>query len=113
MEKLQQLFVNEESMRSFQESYLNAYRGNHEIDYFGWDSVVDDIYETAGQSILDVGDFVTIEISSTFTKSKNPELIEVGQLVEIPVPDPDQANDPDFNDETGFIGDYVGDYKFS
>lgn len=112
MEKLQQLFINQESMKEFQERYLAEYRGENEIDYFGWDSVLDDIYEVAGQSILEVGDFVTIEIGSTFTKSRNPELIEVGQLVEIPVPDPDYANDPEFNDKTGYIGDYVGDYKF-
>lgn len=112
MKKLQQLFTNEKSMKDFQESYLAAYRGEYEIEYFGWDSVADDIYEALGQTPVEAGDFLNVEISSTFTKSHNPELIDVGQLVEVPVPDPDQLEDPDFNDETGFLGDYVGDYKF-
>lgn len=112
MNQLKQYFTNEKSMRTFQESYLSAYRGDYEIEYFGWDSVADDINETLGQGIYEVGDFATIEISGTFTKSRNPELIEVGQLVEVPIPDPEQVNDPDFNDDTGFFGDYVGGYRF-
>ena len=110
--KLQELFVDETSMRDFQERYLAAYKGDHEIECFGWDAVADDIYNTLGSYILEIGRFPEIEIGSFYTNSGNPELIEVGELVGMPVPDPDQVNDPDYNDETGFIGDYVGNYEF-
>lgn len=113
MNEMSNLFLDYDSMIYFKEYYVSKLKNKpKELYLYGWESVADDISEACGQSILNVGEGVEIEISSTFTASGNPELIPVGELVEIPVPDPEMVNDPYYIDETGYIGDYVGQYKF-
>lgn len=113
MNEMRNVFKDYDSMIYFKEVYVSKLKMKPEELYqYGWESVADDISEACGQSILNVGEGVEIEISSTFTASGNPELIPVGELVEIPVPDPEMINDSYYLDETGYIGDYVGDYKF-
>lgn len=115
--KLKELFIDEYSMHEFMGGYFSMYKtptlSEEDIDCFGWDAVADEINSVLGQGMYDVCNWVMVEIGSMHTLSGNPELITVGYLVEMPVPDPEQENDPDYNDETGFIGDYVGNYKLS
>lgn len=95
------LFESEESLDDFVVLYwsgLNENVKSSDIDTFGWASVADDIYMVLGQTPLEVGDFVAVEIGSYYSCSGNPELIHVGELVDIPVENQD--------------GDFVGSYKF-
>lgn len=95
------LFKNEDSLNDFVVRYwseLNENFKSSDIDTFGWASVADDIYMVLGQTPLQVGDFVTVEIGSYYSRSGNPELIHVGELVEIPVENQH--------------GDFIGYYKF-
>lgn len=95
------LFESDESLNSFVSEYfsqLNSKVVATDIDSFNWSSVADDVYMVLGQTPLQVGDFVTVEIGSYYSRSGNPELIHVGELVEIPVENQD--------------GDFVGSYKF-
>lgn len=99
--ELGHLFTTEEAAIEFANIYWNELKDSartSEIDTYGWDSVADDISHTVGQMIVESGDFVEIEISSGQTKSGNPELILVGELVDVPTENED--------------GDYDGDYKF-
>lgn len=115
--KLLALFTDMDAAADFMERYFSMYETPNleagEVDLFGWNAVADEITDILGKRAYAVGDYVEIEISRIHTRNGNTELITVGQITEIPVPDPEQVDDPKYNDRTGFIGDWVGQYKLT
>lgn len=98
--KLRDLFADEESMMNFVDSYWNELSGDRrttEKELFGWDSVADDIYQTLGSENYEIGNYANVEISSHYTKSGNPELINVGEVIAV----------PQFNEYDDGVGDYI------
>ena len=114
---LKELFKSEESMNQFKERYFEAFNKERlyedDIKYINWDSVADDIYLAFQNYNLTVGDLVDIELGQYYSKTGNPVMIHVGEIVEIPVPDPEHLDDPAYNDGDVFLGDFVGDYRFA
>ena len=117
MDKLLALFTDTDAAADFMERYFSMYETPNleadEADLFGWDAVADDITHQLGQGAYEVGNWLEIEISWIHTKNGNTELVTVGRIAEMPIPDPEQINDPEYNDESGFIGDWVGQYKLT
>ena len=117
MDKLLALFTDTDAAADFMERYFSMYETPNleadEVDLFGWDAVADEITHQLGQGAYEVGNFLEIEIGRTHTRNGNPELVTVGRIAEMPIPDPEQINDPEYNDESGFIGDWVGQYKLT
>lgn len=117
MDKLLALFTDTDAAADFMERYFSMYETPNleadEVDLFGWNAVADDITHQLGQGAYEVGNWLEIEISWIHTKNGNTELVTVGQIAEMPIPDPEQINDSEYNDKSGFIGDWVGTYKLS
>ena len=88
MDKLLALFTDPDAAAAFMERYFSMYETPNlkadEADLFGWDAVADEISNLVWQRLYEIGDFVEIEISRLNTKTGNPELITVGELVEKP-----------------------------
>ena len=88
MDKLQALFTDTAAAADFMDRYFSMYETPNlkadEVDLFGWDAVADEISNLVWQRPYEIGDFVEIEISRLNTKTGNPELITVGELVEKP-----------------------------
>ena len=88
MDKLLALFTDTDAAADFMERYFSMYETPNlkadEVDLFGWDAVADEISNLVWQRPYEIGDFVEIEISRLNTKTGNPELITVGELVEKP-----------------------------
>ena len=101
MDKLLALFTDTDAAAAFMERYFSMYETPNlkadEVDLFGWDAVADEISNLVWQRPYEIGDFVEIEISRLNTKTGNPELITVGELVEKPTED----------------NEFSGDYKFT
>ena len=117
MDRLLTLFTDQDAATDFMERYFSMYETPNlkadEVDLFGWDAVADEIKGELGQGAYEVGNWLEIEISWIHTRSGNVELVTVGQISEMPVPDPEQIDDPAYNDASGFIGDWVGQYKLA
>ena len=100
-DKLLALFTDVDAAADFMERYFSMYETPNlkadEVDLFGWDAVADEISNLVWQRPYEIGDFVEIEISRLNTKTGNPELITVGELVEKPTED----------------NEFSGDYKFT
>lgn len=88
MDKLIALFTDTDAAADFMDRYFSMYETPNlkadEVDLFGWDAVADEISNLVWQRPYEIGDFVEIEISRLNTKTGNPELITVGELVEKP-----------------------------
>lgn len=88
MDKLLALFTDTDAAADFMDRYFSMYETPNlkadEVDLFGWDAVADEISNLVWQRPYEIGDFVEIEISRLNTKTGNPELITVGELVEKP-----------------------------
>lgn len=88
MDKLLALFTDTDAAADFMDRYFSMYETPNlkadEADLFGWDAVADEISNLVWQRPYEIGDFVEIEISRLNTKTGNPELITVGELVEKP-----------------------------
>ena len=88
MDKLLALFTDTDAAADFMDRYFSMYETPNlkadEVDLFGWDAVADEISNLVWQRTYEIGDFVEIEISRLNTKTGNPELITVGELVEKP-----------------------------
>jgi len=88
MDKLLALFTDTDAAADFMDRYFSMYETPNlkadEADLFGWDAVADEISNLVWQRLYEIGDFVEIEISRLNTKTGNPELITVGELVEKP-----------------------------
>jgi len=88
MDKLLALFTDTDAAADFMDRYFSMYETPNlkadEVDLFGWDAVADEISNLVWQRLYEIGDFVEIEISRLNTKTGNPELITVGELVEKP-----------------------------
>ena len=101
MDKLLALFTDTDAAADFMDRYFSMYETPNlkadEVDLFGWDAVADEISNLVWQRPYEIGDFVEIEISRLNTKTGNPELITVGELVEKPTED----------------NEFSGDYKFT
>ncbi len=117
MDKLLALFTDTDAAADFMERYFSMYETPNlkadEADLFGWNAVADEITHQLGQGAYEVGNWLEIEISWIHTRNGNTELVTVGRITEMPIPDPEQINDPEYNDESGFIGDWVGQYKLT
>ena len=91
MDKLLALFTDTDAAADFMDRYFSMYETPNlkadEVDLFGWDAVADEISNLVWQRPYEIGDFVEIEISRLNTKTGNPELITVGELVEKPTED--------------------------
>ena len=91
MDKLLALFTDTDAAADFMDRYFSMYETPNlkadEADLFGWDAVADEISNLVWQRPYEIGDFVEIEISRLNTKTGNPELITVGELVEKPTED--------------------------
>ena len=88
MDKLLALFTDTDAAADFMDRYFSMYETPNlkadEVDLFGWDAVADEISNLVWQRPYEIGDFLEIEISRLNTKTGNPELITVGELVEKP-----------------------------
>ena len=88
MDKLLALFTDTDAAADFMDRYFSMYETPNlkadEVDLFGWDAVADEISNLVWQRPYEIGDSVEIEISRLNTKTGNPELITVGELVEKP-----------------------------
>ena len=88
MDRLLALFTDTDAAADFMDRYFSMYETPNlkadEADLFGWDAVADEISNLVWQRPYEIGDFVEIEISRLNTKTGNPELITVGELVEKP-----------------------------
>lgn len=88
MDKLLALFTDTDAAADFMDRYFSMYETPNlkadEADLFGWDAVADEISNLVWQRPYEIGDFVEIEISRLNTKTGNPKLITVGELVEKP-----------------------------
>ncbi|NLD32273.1 MAG: hypothetical protein GX662_08455 [Trichococcus flocculiformis] len=88
MDKLLALFTDTDAAADFMDRYFSMYETPNlkadEVDLFGWDAVADEISNLVWQRPYEIGDFVEIVISRLNTKTGNPELITVGELVEKP-----------------------------
>ena len=91
MDKLLALFTDTDAAADFMDRYFSMYETPNlkadEVDLFGWDAVADEISNLVWQRPYEIGDFLEIEISRLNTKTGNPELITVGELVEKPTED--------------------------
>ena len=90
-DKLLALFTDVDAAADFMERYFSMYETPNlaasEVDLFEWGDVADEISNLVWQRPYEIGDFVEIEISRLNTKTGNPELITVGELVEKPTED--------------------------
>jgi hypothetical protein len=88
MDRLLALFTDTDAAADFMDRYFSMYETPNlkadEADLFGWDAVADEISNLVWQRPYEIGDFVEIEINRLNTKTGNPELITVGELVEKP-----------------------------
>ena len=109
MDKLLALFTDTDAAADFMDRYFSMYETPNlkadEVDLFGWDAVADEISNLVWQRPYEIGDFVEIEISRLNTKTGNPELITVGELVEKPTEDIFTFGADDIQ--------FSGDYKFT
>ena len=109
MDKLLALFTDPDAAAAFMERYFSMYETPNlkadEVDLFGWDAVADEISNLVWQRPYEIGDFVEIEISRLNTKTGNPELITVGELVEKPTEEIFTFGADDIQ--------FIGGYKFT
>ena len=109
MDKLLALFTDTDAAADFMDRYFSMYVTPNlkadEVDLFGWDAVADEISNLVWQRLYEIGDFVEIEISRLNTKTGNPELITVGELVEKPTEEIFTFGADDIQ--------YSGGYKFT
>lgn len=75
------MFTTKAAEISFQESYAKMYKRK----IYNWEPVYDEVLYACGQTWYEVGDWVSIEINSAESVTGNPEIIEVGPLVEVPI----------------------------
>ena len=108
MDKLLALFTDTDAAADFMDRYFSMYETPNlkadEVDLFGWDAVADEISNLVWQRPYEIGDFVEIEISRLNTKTGNPELITVGELVEKPTEEIFTFGADDIQ--------FIGGYKF-
>ena len=108
MDKLLALFTDTDAAADFMDRYFSMYETPNlkadEVDLFGWDAVADEISNLVWQRLYEIGDFVEIEISRLNTKTGNPELITVGELVEKPTEEIFTFGADDIQ--------FIGGYKF-
>lgn len=109
MDKLLALFTDTDAAADFMDRYFSMYETPNlkadEVDLFGWDAVADEISNLVWQRPYEIGDFVEIEISRLNTKTGNPELITVGELVEKPTEEIFTFGADDIQ--------FIGGYKFT
>ena len=107
-DKLLALFTDVDAAADFMERYFSMYETPNlaaiEVDLFEWGDVADEISNLVWQRPYEIGDFVEIEISRLNTKTGNPELITVGELVEKPTEEIFTFGADDIQ--------FIGGYKF-
>ena len=109
MDKLLALFTDTDAAAAFMDRYFSMYETPNlkadEADLFGWDAAADEISNLVWQRPYEIGDFVEIEISRLNTKTGNPELITVGELIEKPTEEIFTFGADDIQ--------FIGGYKFT
>lgn len=92
MNKLRSLFASDETYNKFRKKYFSTYDTTlKDIELFGWNSVADDILDSIEDHWYEVGSVIEIEIPWVNTRSERVELIEVGELISVPIYDGDDV----------------------
>lgn len=87
MGRMEEIFENKETMDSFKTEYYEAIKESirpESIDLLNWDVVANEVVNTLYNKGLEVGELLAIELDSYHSKTKNPVMIHVGELIQIP-----------------------------
>lgn len=118
-DSLSQFFVDEESLLDFLHEYYKKAEikstciFDEFLELYGFlDCMADRISSYLRYNLYEIGDLVSYELFPMLSYSGEHENIYIGQLVEVPVPHPEQVDDEKMWLGCFFQGDYVGEYKF-
>lgn len=116
--KLHGLFVTEALWLAFvsrcRELIKYSTLASEDDDYFNWSELYIDINENLLTSDFKIGDVVTVDIRKEHTKSGKSEAVNVGVLIELPIPyNPEQEKDSKLIIDLDYPINSKGSYKLS
>lgn len=116
--KLHGLFVTEALWLDFvsrcRELIKYSTLASEDDDYFNWPELYIDLNEKLSTCDFNIGDVVTVDIRKEHTKSGNPEAVNVGVLVELPIPyNTKQEKDSKLIIDSDYPINSKGSYKLS